>query len=211
MRFVGQIALAAGLYCAQPAFAGSVAFQAADQVHQSFDDGTTAQKTSDALDGMVATAEIRLREAGYDDDADEMVAQYAGYHGFMLRPKALTAVGDHDPIAWMHNLAMKLNELLGPQIMKLSHLSDIDLLAYCIPVVHWCEDQVDAKEYSLHFCLEMGIIAYWTADLACTFASYGTAYALICSPIGDLAEEIVSRIVAPKFSDKFWAKACGAH
>lgn len=208
MRFVPEIALAIGLYFVQPAFAGSIAFQAADQTHQALDEGSHAQKASDSLDGMIKTAENRLREAGYEDDADQMVAQYAGFRGFMLRPRVMTDVGDHDPIAWMHQLAQKLNDLLGPQIMKLSHLDDIDWLAYCIPVTHWCLDAVDAKEYSLHFCMEMGIIAYWTADLTCTFASYGTAYALICSPIGSMAEEIISRVVAPRFSDKFWAKAC---
>jgi hypothetical protein len=123
-----------------------------------------------------------------------------------------TEVGDHDPVAWMHTLAQKLNALLGPKIMKLSHLDDIDELAYTIPVVFKCEDRVDAKEYSLHFCMFSGIVAYWVTDLACTAGTYGTAYALVCSPIGDLAEELVSRVIAPRFSDKFWNKACnGGH
>lgn len=215
MRLISQVIFTVGLYCAQPAFAGSFAFQATDEVHQAFDRLDYAQKTSDALDGMIITAGIKLREEGYSYEADQITGRYFNeFQGFMFRQHNMQGIGDHDPIKWMLNTWQTLDSLLGSQAMQLMHLDDIRIFAYTIPVVFWCVDNVDAQEFRAHFVGGedggfAGSTAYWVTMLSCTVGTYGTATSLMCSPMGMLAEEITDRVIAPRLSDRVWARSCG--
>lgn len=208
MRYVAEIALTLGLLIGQTAKADTLAATTADNLQVAFLNGNYAQEVSDSLDGLMITASRELNRAGYKDHADRITKEWAQYHGFLLRGQRLTGVGDHEPITWMYDTWFLLNSLLGEEIMKMTHLDDIWEFAYTIPVVFWCEDQVDVDEFEPHFVMFAGDTAYWVTMAACTIGTYGTTASLLCSPIGVVCENIMVDAIAPPLSPKVWKMSC---
>jgi hypothetical protein len=167
------------------------------------------ERTLTALDVLVRSAAVALRDVGRDAKADEVMSDWLyRQRGFLLDELNAKDLGDHEPIEWLYDLWFTLNELLGEGTMRMMHLDDLYIFAYAIPVVFWCLDAVDELEYALHFVPFSGAVTYWAAMAACQAAAFGTAWTLICSPVASVAELAMIELIAPGLSPRVWELAC---
>jgi len=176
----------------------------------------TAEKTDQALSRLVKFAVFQLRRNGYDEDADELQNEYSVYYEFAVRNFYLNVVpvdlGDHEPLSqWLADWYDKLEARLGPFIMELTHLDDIKVFNYAIPVVFhptgWHGDSWDIDEYRLHFVPLSGVVAYWTSWGVCVGATWGMGMiTFICTPVGMICEHLVVKYVAPPISDRVYCR-----
>lgn len=171
-----------------------------------------AKKTDKSIEKMIEVATDQLKKARYKDEAkkisDEFEATFKGYTSKLIdkRLKGFEEIGDHRPLSkWLTDLYNVLYELLGPQVMELTHLEDIKVINYTIPVVFHFEgvttDEINASEYGLHWNPFWGVVTYWTVWGACEAVTYGGGWFLVCSPAGVAAKFVVIRYISPKFSD----------
>jgi hypothetical protein len=185
----------------------NVPLEESDRLEGVFLSGNFAEDTNTALNAVIATGVEELRHKHFDNEASRIESEWKNtYQGFILN--RVTAVGDHAPIQWLFNTWATLNALLGKDLMHLTHLDDIWEFAYTIPVVFWCEDHIASNEYSLHFVMFSGAVSYWVSMSVCAGALFGSPFALICSPVGDVCEYLMVHTIAPKISPKVWGKVC---
>lgn len=170
-----------------------------------------AKKTDKAIEEMVAVATDQLKKAGFKDEAAridlEFENSFQGYTAKLItkRLKGLGDIGDHRPLSkWLTELYNTLYDLLGPQVMALTHLEDIKVINYTIPVVFHLEGvtnpEIDPVEYEKHWDPFWGVVTYWTVWGTCEAVTYGGGWFLICSPAGMAAKYVVVQYIAPKFS-----------
>ena len=118
-----------------------------------------------AFDAMFHVASMELKDHGHQEDGERLVSEWNGqYRAFILG--AITDVGDHKPWSqWVADWYAAIEAVLGEPLMQTTHLRDIWVLNYTIPVVFnrpasnlWCTNQVFMHpddtceaEYRRHF------------------------------------------------------------
>jgi hypothetical protein len=189
----------------------------------------------DAYDQMFTVAEAELEKAGQPELALALKAEWTlTYKGFL---RGLHDTGDHPPMSeWVEGWYAKLEGVLGVGIMEWTHLRDIWVLNYTIPVVFsphdmapWCVEQLAAHpedtcqaEYRRHFAGTKyhpdpladdvlhhgfsGVVTYWGIWGACEAATYGAGSFMICGPAGTAGEFVMEEFLAPKISDRLFTR-----
>ncbi len=134
------------------------------RITQRMEAGDTAGLADQALGNMIDEAEHQLHLAGHPDLAERLRFEWETYYrGSLLRSDD---VGDHQPLStWVGVWYMVLEQVLGNDALEMSHLKDIWVLNFTIPVVFrphadetWCKEQlathpmdVCSEEYRRHF------------------------------------------------------------
>lgn len=191
---------------------------------------------TDAFDTMFHVAAHVLVDHDYPDESNQLLAEWYGQN----RAKMLgqfSDVGDHKPVSqWVEGWYAKLEALLGVKVMDATHLRDIWVLNYTLPVVFnaeasndWCTDELAAHpfdtceaEYRRHFVGTKyildpfatdidhdgfsGVVTYWTVWALCEGATWGSGWFVICTPAGDLGEQAMERWVAPRLSNDLYER-----
>lgn len=181
-----------------------------------------AKKTDSAIEKMVDQAVRQLKKIKRTDEAnrieDEYEAKFRGTltHLVTERIKGLGDIGDHRPLAqWLTTLYNDLLALLGPQVMAITHLEDIKVINYTIPVVFHMQgvtpQEINQAEYAKHWNPFWGVVSYWTVWGVCTVVTYGGGWFIICSPAGMAAKYVTVNYIAPKFSNNGYEFFYGAN
>ena len=180
---------------------------------------TYAKRADKSLDRMINFSTWLLERKGYKAEADQIRTQYQErysrgiYNYYMgIVPADL---GDHAPLSeWLVTVYNKLESILGPTVMRITHLEDIKVFNYAIPVVFhpkgYNGDSWDMTEYRNHFVPFGGAVSYWVTWGICVGATWGTGAVFICAPIGEISKYIVIKKVAPPLSDWVYKKATAA-
>ena len=178
-----------------------------------------ARRTDAAIANMVRAAALTLGENGHEDAAWQIETEYQdSFENFLefMVSRNTKDLGDHAPLSeWLDEWYQRLEDLLGPEVMRLTHLDDIWVVNFAVPVVFdprrekgiW-DDPEPQEEYSEHFIPLAGVVAYWGAWISCTVATLSTgAVTYICAPIASGVEYIMVRYVAPPLSDRVYLRA----
>lgn len=197
------------------------AYDLKDQIEQ----GELAARTDAAIAEIIRVAVIRLRTEGFSDEAWWTERIYdLEYKGFLTRMVSGRDIGDHKPlIEWLANTLKMLEDKLGFETCKALRLTDIDVLNYGIPIVFRpCSFDMNAvqgdriDEYRRHFAASpkyggalVPVVTFWTVDISCSVITYGAGWFFICAPLGNAAEWIMQKWIAPKLSDRIFHAACG--
>ena len=207
------------------------------------EDGYLHGLAFDAFDSMFAKAQVELKKKGRADLAAKLSDEWQDFGQDLLAAMASGAVGDvgdHEPFnQWVAEWYAKLEAILGVQIMELTHLRDIWVLSYTLPVVFrpsvdsaWClevpEDDTCQDEYRRHLAGTKwqrkpdenadavqhhgfaGVVTYWAVWAGCTAATSG-AGSLLCGPAGTGAEFVMERYFAPGISDRIFLRVNADH
>jgi hypothetical protein len=205
------------------------AHRQAKAIRQEIEDGNmyaTAQRTDEALDALVARGVAKLHEKGDDYFADQFEGQWLDqFKGFLTHAMAqngMRDIGDHKPlIQWLATFYDHLESVLGVDLCRSLHLSDIKTLNYCIPIVfHPCTFPMDnvtvsrEAEYANHFAKGavyyglIPVVVYWVCDISCIAATSGIA-TMLCGPLSGGAEFIMGKWFAPRLSHRLFHRVCG--
>jgi len=113
-----------------------------------------------AVSNIVTLATWELRQNGYEAEADRVASEWEAQ--FANQNLATMDVGDHAPLCeWMNELSALLEETLGETIMSMTHLDDIRILNYTIPVALDPQNENwDQAEYGAHFVPFSGTVRY---------------------------------------------------
>lgn len=185
-----------------------------------------ATSSDAALDAIVGLSMQKLKEANDTDFASVMEIEWAEkYHGFIANAMLNRHdIGDHAPlILWLATLYDHLEAVLGVDVCKSLHLSDIKTFNYAIPVVfHPCTFPMDAvtgtriAEYERHFdegAVYYGlapVVVYWLVNIGCNIISGGGgSLTMVCGLASDLAEKFTAAVTAPVLSDIVYVLECG--
>lgn len=183
-------------------------------------DFTQAQflnRTQDALNTLVRSANEALAERGYVEEAQtfqrDWEANYSNYFLIM----GFDDIGDHKPLSqWLADFYKVVAGQLGDPAVKAMHLDDINTLNYTIPVVfhpkgdptghdHW-----NQAEYKVHFVPFASIVTYWGSLGACRLvAQKVTKVKRWCTQIASILRKAMSDMIAPKLSDVVYKKFVG--
>ncbi len=138
------------------------------QVQADLESGDPRVLADKAFDAMFrhAARVMRQKTVGYDAEIAKMESDWANkWHGYLLTVP-LMDMGDHDPMSiWVEQTYDRLEQVLGIRVMEMTHLSDIKIANFTIPVVFkahaaekWCVDNeatnptdTCAAEYRRHF------------------------------------------------------------
>jgi hypothetical protein len=171
-----------------------------------------ADRADLAINRAIKNAAEELRRRGHKQYAEQLLVELKQYDGFVSRELQLyggfRGIGDHPGIQWMLNAHQKIEALIGETICKAIRTHDIYWLAYAIPVVFSCVDNVNLFEYELHFNIFLGIASYWTTEIICLAATWGTGAGFLCGIVSMAVEEITKRWVAPKLAPTCHSWAC---
>lgn len=174
--------------------------------------GNLPKRTDQAIDALIKVAVVNLRARGHDHEADEIEGAYFDrFEGFLeihAAGRGFLDIGDHRPLSeWLAGVTELLRLLLGDFVMKQTHLDDLRILNYAIPVVFdACNKEWDRAEYKRHFVPLSGVLAYWSLWVACKVAG-GWSIPMTCSAIGSLGENIMVYIFAGPISDAVFSLA----
>lgn len=206
------------------------------KVAQQLDEGELPELARNALDAMFHKAAVELKKKGRADLAADLKSEWNTFGQDLLNMSMLKDVGDHDPFSeWLAAWYAKLEAVLGVQIMEMTHLRDIWVMNFTIPVIFhpeadsaWCKavpapDTCQA-EYRRHMAGTKwqkkadehadeiqhhgfaGVVTYWAVDVACMAAGGGLA----CGPVGTAAEFVMERYFAPSISDRIFTRVNAA-
>lgn len=157
--------------------------------------------------GRIAANDLRI-------EWDEVYRPWA--LGLIDNPEALgdspDALGDWPPLSdWLAEKYDQLEALIGPEAMAFTHLDDIKVINYAVPVVFDPCNELwsNYEEMSLHFIPLTGTLSYWLAWAACTGGTWGLGIGIICTPVGMASEHIMITYIAPDWSDRFLDRRCG--
>lgn len=177
---------------------------------------TYAARSDKSIERMIKFAAYLLDRKGYSQEADKLRAEYdnfytnAVYYTYLgVQPVDL---GDHKPLSqWLADWYEVLENALGPTVMNLTHLVDIKIMNYAIPVVFhpkgYLGDSWDMKEYRNHFVPFSGVVAYWATWATCVGLTWGAgAITFICGPIAEVSKYIVVKKIAPPLSDRIYIR-----
>jgi hypothetical protein len=180
-----------------------------------------AERGDAAIKAMLGVACLELIRIGRRDLCDDIQGDYnERFDGYLERMVTEEDLGDHKPLnLWLAVVTDLLQLTLGPQVMEWTHLDDLRIMNYAIPVVFnpradndWCLETSGVaciEEYGLHFVPFSGTCAYWGAYISCAVATYGAGTMFLCSPIGMGTEYVVRRWVAPKLGDRIYIRVNG--
>lgn len=190
----------------------------AERIESDFRVGKMNDRTLEAIEAALTYGAGMLREKGHDKEAEQIMSDwFYREKAFILEPGK--QMGDHSPIDWLFNVWAIMDTLLGREIMIQAHLDDLWIFAYSIKPCITCQDNIDKPEYALHFVggpvnsvklFEGGFagsVTYWTALIACS-AGVSYPWALLCSPVAQLAEWAMERFIAPPLSPRIWGLVC---
>jgi hypothetical protein len=187
-------------------------------------------RTDATIAKIVKLAAWSMRRRHHDAEATRLETEYQNVYSRSVHMTYLgiesADIGDHMPLSqWLADWYDKIEVILGPTVMKLTHLVDIKILNYGIPVVFhpagYKGETWDIVDYRYHFAGRMedngwmfvhhgvaGVVGYWTTWSVCVGATWGAgAIVFICSPIGNAAEYAVDRWAAPPISDWVYCRA----
>jgi hypothetical protein len=170
--------------------------------------GKLLERTHVSLNVLVRFGAFQLRRNGHSDEADKLLDEWQNkFSPMFLNPKGL---GDHAPLSdWLANWYVVMELLLGESFMKMTHLDDINIINFAIPVVfNPCDPEWDKPEYNLHFTPLAGVLTYWVTWGVCVGATWGSGILFICTPIASAGEHIMITFFAPKISDRIYDRRC---
>lgn len=163
---------------------------------------------------IINHAAIVLKSTGHEKEAVDLLLEYKEYAFIVERtyfiPKDL---GDHKPLTpWLDEVYVRLENILGPELMKVTRLTDIKIINYAVPVVFQprgtSEDKWDINEYRLHFVPLAGASAYWAVWGTCVGVTNGVgAVTFICMKVGEESRAKIETEVAPTVSDVVYKEA----
>lgn len=175
--------------------------------------GNLPKRTDQAIDALIKVAVVDLRARGHDHEADEIEGAYFDrFEGFLeihAAGRGFLDLGDHKPLSdWLAGVTEILRLLLGDTVMKMTHLDDLRILNYAIPVVFspCTPEWHDRLEYKKHFVPLSGVLAYWSLWVACKVAG-GWSIPMTCSAIGSLGENIMIYVFSGPISDAVFSLA----
>lgn len=191
----------------------------AREVGHDLETGKAIERTQAALDAIMIVAVKTLERKGHPERADVLKRQWAIEKTFILAKgfkqwatEGAKGFGDHERIEWLFRTWEMLDGLLGSQVMALTHLDDLYIFAYGIPVCLWCVDQVDAEEYAIHFYGYKGgfsgALTYWSAQITCSALTFGSGWGFVCGPVATVAENFMVAFIAPGLSPRVHKLAC---
>lgn len=136
------------------------------EVTDGLENGHFGELADNAFDAMFTRAAHELRIRGHETEADDLIGEWeAHYKGLLSGRQMPEDTGDHFPLSeWVQTQYAKLEALLGVEVMDATHLRDIWVLNFTIPVVfaphqdaEWCVEYVAEwddgceKELERHF------------------------------------------------------------
>lgn len=207
------------------------------RIERDLDNGKILEKTGEAFDAMFRVAETELRKRGQVALANRLDDEWVTTGSDLLMAIGGNGdVGDHSPFSdWVQAWYAVIEAQLGIPVMEATHLRDIWVLNYTIPVVFhrdatspWC-GQVTAgdncrDEYRRHFAgtkyqrdpdpqadkiLHHGfapVVAWWLVYAGCEAATQGGGM-VVCGVAADSAEFAIERWVAPRIAYGLWDRA----
>lgn len=205
------------------------------EVSDRFENDGARQLAVDALTSMLTVAAAHLQKRDRSEDAEQMLGEWETIYRDRVAGVA-EDVGDHLPYSeWLQVWYAVLEAEFGVQFMEWTHLRDIWILNFAMPVVFspdaqavWCREHLQdhpndscKREYARHFVGTKfgafdplnhpdlhhgfaGVVSYWLAWAACQYATAGTGWFVVCTPVGTLVENAVERRIAPRVSDRIW-------
>ncbi len=120
---------------------------------------------AEALEKALNFAAVALKEKGYAADAEKILVDWNASYVFYVAG-VMDDTGDHDPVSdWLAAVYAVLTVDLGDSFVESTHLKDIWVLNFVMPVVFhpvaaekWCTDQLVSypldtcqAEYRRHF------------------------------------------------------------
>lgn len=211
---------------ASDAFGRKTALQYAREIEAGIEDESAQmpflKKYSDqAINGALERATKELRKKGAYGLADEIEFEWAAFYGQSLFTSERN-IGDHKPILqWLSDRYRQIEAVLGVQLCKSLHISDIHSMNHGVPVVfkpcsfpldNFTEDQ-RLEEYIRHFGggnpgddIYYGVLpvtGYWAANIGCLSA--GGAF--LCGPLAELTERLLG-LVSPFLATKLYNRFC---
>lgn len=186
--------------------------------------GKMAERAEKALGTMLSVAEAELSKRGHARDAQVMDFEWNNQFKFTFRNFASGMnkdIGDHAGLSqWLTDKYNMIEAVLGKDICKQTHLSDIKTFNHTIPVVFRpCTFPMDSvpgdriSEYRRHFSEGeelyglVPVTGFWICYAAITFGSSGT-FVYFAGILSSIAEKAIS-FVTPDLSDFVYTKACG--
>lgn len=180
-----------------------------------------AQRTDQALNGIIRLGIANLKKHGFYSEAKDMEKGWLAHEGEVTRIINQTGrkIGDFEPLStWLAVAYFVLEEKLGYDICRALRFSDLMTFNFTIPVV-FSPCKYGLTEFTYHFVHDdpnvfhpykglAPVVAYWTSVITCSVATFGAGYFFICSPIGMLVELGVDRSVAPWLAPKIYNWSC---
>lgn len=153
----------------------------------------------------------KYRTMGVDFSAEWQ----AEYKGFITRQVMLAqAYGRECPELyapmqeWLREWYGALRLIVDEKILVALHLDDLQVFNEGTPVVLRLKKMGDniptSAIYSDYFLPWTSMVSYWLTYAGCEAACWGLDVSLLCGPIAMAAEELVFRIIAPRWSDRFY-------
>lgn len=235
MRFIAMVLGVLGLVAGCDLFAADFDHRPIRaSVARDLEDGKALERAESTFDAMFYKAAVELRKKDRADLAERLLAEWDGTGRALLTEAGLTDVGDHSPFSiWVATWYAKLESVLGVRIMELTHLRDIWVINYTLPVVfrpsadsRWCLEHLDAdqddcqSEYRRHFAGTTwqrqpdphadDIQHHGFAGVVTYWAVWAGCQAaggsLACGLAGTGAEFLMERYVAPRLSDRIFLR-----
>lgn len=182
----------------------------------------TAELVDKAINNALSMADVILRAEGHDEIADDIEVEYLiAYRNYYKREMlGILEMGDHEPMSdWLRTVHERIHNAVGEFLCKQTHLHDIWILNFSIPVV-MSPETYSLKDYLDHFAGHLiwgwwwehhgfaGVVTYWIINGTCIGATYGLGVLpFVCSPIATLGEEIMDKRIAPDMGERIWERA----
>lgn len=180
-----------------------------------------AVKTDLAIERMVMKGIETLKANGDADGAYFLKFQYEKeYRGLIARSYG-RPIGDHalpDFLKWIDTFYQRIVSVIGVDAAKALHLSDLWVVAHCIPIVFRpATFPMDAvmiprrDEYRNHFAKDavywalVPVLVWWDVEIICLVGTSGLA-SFLCGPAAMAGEYITGMFIAPKLSDFIYDK-----
>ena len=182
-----------------------------------------ARRTDEAIKYMIQRGNEELRKRGDYDGAYFFEFKYqTEFSGYLTKMVVSDRnIGDHKPLStFLADYYNRLEFIIGVDMCKALHLSDIKTLNFCLPVVFKpCSFDMGTvtiarkDEYRKHFAQDdvyyglVPVVVYWVIDVPCMMFTAGIG-ALFCGPIAGVAEYGMANFLAPKLSDSLFDSVC---
>lgn len=203
--------------------AKTTALRQAARVEQRILEGYLADETVTQLGNLLGLGAAELKRRGYRVEADRMLSEWRSIwkNEFMLfATSSQRDIGSHYALnEWLASQMRTLELLLGTQILKSTHLSDIVTFLYCPQIVFrpktFPMDDVPGEridEYRRHFNEGriygmVPVVVYWATYAAVSAVPGG--YVIVAGLAGDVAEKLFASFVGGRLSDWVYKKATG--
>lgn len=184
-----------------------------DYVEGKIKQGRLNELSDRAMTRLLEVASRELAKRGYSDQAKIMMGEWL----YEQRPKFYERdLGDLPGLSqWITERYLVIELILGKDVCRALHLSDMMTFNHAIPVCLACNPVVDVDEYGRHFIeSDSGrfrgfapCVTWWVTEIICMTASSGIG-AFICGPISMGTEYLMREYAAPKISPWLWDKVC---